>query len=207
MSITLSPPSPPDVEAASSERWHLTTFSALRHRNYRLYFIGQVISLTGSWVQSTALTWLAYELTKKNQFTALVSAAQVVPTLLLGVYGGGLADRLPRRPLIFLTQSVFLLLALVLSAMAGFHMATGWGLFVVAVLIGVVNAVDTPARLAFVIDMVGREDLVNAVALNSLIFNLARVVGPAIGALLLGYGEAGWCFLANGLTFVAVLVA
>jgi MFS family permease len=183
------------------------TFRALRHRNYRLYFFGQIVSLTGSWVQSTALTWLAYELTRQSRWAALVSAAQVVPTVLLGMYGGGLADRFPRRPLIFFTQSVFLVLALVLSAMASFGFATAWGLLTVALLIGVVNAVDTPARLAFVIDMVGREDLVNAIALNSLVFNIARAVGPAISAPLLAHGRSGECFLVNGLTFVAVLVA
>src|ERR1700722_19107263 len=124
MSITLSPPAEPDVETPTSERWWTGTFSALRHRNYQLYFGGQIISLTGSWVQSTALTWLAYALMKQSTWAAMVSAAQVVPTLVLGVYGGSLADRFPRRPLIFLTQSVFLILAMVLAAMAIFNFAT-----------------------------------------------------------------------------------
>src|ERR1700735_1194509 len=95
-------------------RWRLDTFRALRHRNYQLYFFGQVVSLTGSWVQTAALTWLAWELTSQSRWAALVSAAQVVPTVALGVYGGGLADRWPRRPLIFATQAAFLVLALVL---------------------------------------------------------------------------------------------
>ncbi len=200
-------PAPPDLRSPSSERRRIGTFRALRHHNYQLYFGGQIISLTGSWVQSTALTWLAYEVMKLSTWAALVSAAQVVPTLLLGVYGGSLADRYPRRPLIFFTQAVFLLLAMVLAAMATFNFATGGGLFAVALLIGIVNAVDTPARLAFVIDMVGREDLANAIALNSLIFNVARAAGPALGAVLLAHGEAGLCFLFNSLTFVAVLLA
>jgi MFS family permease len=207
MTTPLSPPALPPNDARSLDPRHFSTFRALRHRNYRLYFGGQIVSLTGSWVQSTALTLLAYELTRQSSWAALVSAAQVLPTVLLGVYGGSLADRFPRRPLIFSTQAVFLVLAMVLTGMATFDVATQWGLLAIALLIGVVNAVDTPSRLAFVIDMVGREDLANAVALNSLIFNIARMVGPAITAPLLHAGGFSACFLVNGLTFVAVLIA
>ncbi len=207
MTTPISPPGSSRAEPESVDRWHLNTFRALRHRNYRLYFVGQIISLTGSWVQTTALLLLAYELTHQSSWAALVSAASVLPTVLLGVYGGGLADRFPRRPLIFLTQSVFLVLALVLSGIVVFNVATPWALLVISLLVGIVNAVDTPSRLAFVIDMVGREDLVNAVALNSLIFNVARMVGPAVAAPLLHLGGFAPCFLVNSLSFVAVLVA
>ncbi len=191
----------------TSGRWRPGTFRALRHPNYRLYFLGQLVSLTGSWVQAAALTWVAYELTGQNRFTALVAAAQVVPTLLLGVWGGGLADRLPRRALIFGTQTALLALAGLLGALVLMGLATPAALLGIAALIGVVNAVDTPTRLAFVIDMVGRDDLANAIALNSLLFNVARAVGPAVSAGLLPWLGAGPCFLLNGLTFVAVLVA
>jgi MFS family permease len=182
----------------------------LRHGNYRLYFFGQVVSLVGSWMQTTALTWLAYELTKKSMWAALVFAAQVLPTLALGVYGGSLADRWPRRLLICITQATFLILSLVLAALVGFEVATSWGLLVVAVLIGVVNAVDTPTRLAFVYDMVGREDLVNAIALNSVVFNVARFIGPALCGGLLRSDRpdlVSLVFLINAVSFVAVLVA
>ena len=208
--------------AVSPRRWRLDTFRALRHRNYRLYFFGQIVSLTGSWVQTAALMWLAWELTHQSRWAGLVSAAQVVPTVLLGVYGGGLADRWPRRPLIFATQFAFLVLALLLTGMVVLDVATPWALIVVSLFIGIVNAVDTPARLAFVCDMVGREDLMNAVALNSLVFNVARAVGPALSSVVfivavdagwvLGLGTLPWlgaaaCFLFNALTFVAVLIA
>jgi MFS family permease len=197
MSTTL-PPAPPPPPA---------TFRALRHRNYRLYFAGQLVSLTGSWVQAAALTWLAYELTGQSSFTGLVTAAQVLPMLALSVWGGSLADRLPRRSLIFLSQSGLLVLALSLAAMVALDAVTPAGLLVVSLLIGVVNAIDTPARLAFVMDMVGRDDLMNAVALNSMVFNVARALGPAVGAWLLEYIDLAGCFLVNGLTFVALLGA
>jgi MFS family permease len=190
-----------------ARRWKLGTFRALRHHNYRLYFTGQLVSLTGSWVQTTALTWLAYDLTGQNTWPALVSAAQVTPTLLLGVWGGGLADRWPRRPLILATQGMQLALAVLLGALVLCGAATPWGLVAVAAALGVVNAVDTPARLAFVIDMVGRDDLANAVALNSLLFNLARALGPALGASLLDAVGPGACFLVNALSFGTILAA
>jgi len=152
-----------------------------------------------------ALTWLAYALTRQSRWPALVSAAQVLPMLVLGVWGGGLADRWPKRWLIFLTQVIFLLLALLLAGLVVAGLITPEALLAVSLLIGVVNAVDSPARLAFVIDLVGRDDLMNAVALNSMIFNVARAVGPAVGALMLReFGFAG-CFLVNALTFLAVL--
>jgi MFS family permease len=195
------------VQPRSPDSWRFNTFRALRHRNYQLYFVGQVVSLTGSWVQTTALVLLAYELTGQSKWAALVSAAQVLPTVLLGVYGGSLADRLPRRPLIVLTQAVFLVLALVLTGMSAYDAANEWGLLVVALLIGIVNAIDTPSRLAFVIDMVGRDDLANAVALNSLVFNIARTIGPGLTAPLLLLGGFAACFLVNSFSFVAVLVA
>jgi MFS family permease len=183
------------------------TFRALRHRNYRLYFAGQLVSLTGSWVQAAALTWLAYDLTGQSGFTGLVTAAQVLPMLGLGVWGGSLADRWPRRALIFLSQSGLLALALALASLVAVGALTPAGLLAVSLLIGVVNAIDTPARLAFVVDMVGHDDLMNAVALNSMVFNVARAVGPAVGAWLLNYIDVAGCFLINGLTFVALLAA
>jgi len=191
------------------------TFRAMRHRNYRLYFWGQFVSVTGSWAQGAALTWLAYDLTKESIWPSLVGAVQVLPTFVLGVWGGSLADRWPKRPLIFLSQATLLLLALLLGGLVLSGHVTPWHLLAVATAAGIVNAIDLPARLAFVIDMVGREDLPNAIALNSLLFNTARMVGPAVSAVLFaltGAGEtgqtaAGVCFLLNGFSFVAVLAA
>jgi MFS family permease len=191
------------------------TFRALRHRNYRLYFCGQFVSVTGSWAQSAALVWLAYDLTKESTWPAWVGAMQVLPTFLLGAWGGSLADHWPKRALIFVSQATLLLLALLLGGMVLLGHITPWDLLAVATAAGIVNAIDLPARLAFVIDMVGREDLPNAIALNSMLFNLARMLGPIMSGVLfalfgpgeMGQSAAGLCFLFNGLSFVAVLAA
>jgi MFS family permease len=191
-------------------------FRSLRHRNYRLYFLGQFVSVTGSWAQSAALTWLAYDLTKESSWPALVAAMQVLPTCVLGAWGGSLADRLPKRSLIFLAQATLLLLAVLLGVLALTGGVTSpWPLLAIATAAGIVNAIDLPARLAFVIDLVGREDLPNAIALNSMLFNVARCVGPIVSAGTFSLAEksasgqtaAGACFLLNGLSFVAVLAA
>ena len=199
-------PPPPPVRVPVPRR-RLGTFRALRHRNYRLFFFGQVVSLTGSWVQATALAWLAWELTHASRWPALVGAAQILPTCLLGGWGGSLADRWPRRALIFACQAALLLLAVLLALLVLCGEVTPGRLLAVAAAAGVINALELPARLAFVIDMVGRDDLMNAVALNSLQFNVARAVGPAAGALLLRHAGPGPCFLLNGLSFLAVLAA
>jgi MFS family permease len=199
-----------DAKPASAARglsgWALT-FRSLRHRNYRLYFFGQLVSLTGTWMQQAALTWLAYELTHLSKWPALIATAQILPTFVFGLWGGALADRWPKRSLIFATQAAFLLLALLLAGLVYTGVVQPWQLLVVAVLNGLVQAVDLPARLAFVMDMAGREDLMNAVALNSLLFNSARALGPAVGGLLLLWFRPWACFLANAISYVAVLWA
>lgn len=200
----------------SSPRWRVETFRALRHRNYRLYFFGQFVSVTGSWAQSAALMWLAYDLTKESSWPAWVGAMQVLPTCVLGAWGGSLADRWSKRALIFFAQATLLLLAVLLGGLVLLGHVTPWHLLAVAAAAGIVNAIDLPARLAFVIDMVGRDDLPNAIALNSMLFNLARMLGPIVGFVLFvklagrgvtGQTAAGVCFLLNGLSFVAVLAA
>jgi len=182
-------------------------FRALRHRNYRLYFIGQLVSVTGSWMQTTAVTWLAYELTHQSKWPALVMAAQMLPTFFLGAWGGALADRLPKRSVIFATQAAFMALALLLAGLVFGGTIDRWQLLVITAAAGLVQAVDLPARLSFVNDMAGRDDLMNAVALNSLLFNVARLLGPALAGLLLPQLGAGACFLVNGLSYLAVLWA
>jgi hypothetical protein len=176
---------------APPRRWRLTTFSALRHRNYRLYFFGQLISVLGSWMQTTALMPLAYNLGQKPSWPTTVTAAQMLPTLVLGAWAGSLVDRWPKRTVIFTTQALQLVLALLLAGFVLFGnpasapVQSCWVLVAIALMTGIVNALDLPARLSFVIDMVGRDELVNAVALNSMLFNTARAVGPFLAALLL----------------------
>jgi MFS family permease len=184
-----------------------TTFRSLRHRNYRLYFFGQLVSLVGTWMQQTALVWLAFKVTGQSKWPALVSVAQIFPTFLLGAWAGALADRVPKRTLIIATQSGFLLQALVLALLAYAGILGPWEMVMLSILGGVIQAVDLPARLAFVMDMAGREDLINAVALNSLLFNVARVVGPACAAWMLIWLAPWTCFLLNALSYVAVIWA
>jgi MFS family permease len=184
-----------------------STFRSLRHRNYRLYFFGQLVSLVGTWMQNTALSWLAYELTGKSKWPAFITAAQILPTFLLGPWGGALADRWPKRPLIFWMQSAFLVLALLLAWLVLHGAVRPWQLLVVTVATGLVTAIDLPARLSFVMDMVGREDLTNAVALNSLLFNSARAFGSLMAGWLMIELGAGECFLVNAVSYLAVLLA
>ncbi len=198
-----SPPAP----AARTYTGLATTFRSLRHRNYRLYFFGQMVSLTGTWMQNAALVWLAFRLTGESKWAALVNAAQILPTFFFGAWGGALADRWPKRSLIFVTQSAFLVLALLLAGLTLADVITPWQLLLVTAASGLVQAMDLPARLAFVMDMAGREDLMNAVALNSLLFNVARVVGPAISGFLMSWLAPEACFFANALSYAAVLWA
>jgi MFS family permease len=211
--VILPPASDEAVMTEPPRRWRLTTFSALRHRNYRLYFFGQMISIVGSWVQTTALMALAYDLGKLPSWPTTVTAAQFLPSLVLGAWAGTLVDRWPKRALIFTTQAMQLVLALLLAAFVLFDkpaddpVRSCWILVLIALLTGIVNSLDLPARMSFIIDMVGREDLVNAVALNSMLFNAARAVGPFFAAVLLRLLDPGYCFLLNGLSFLAVLAA
>jgi MFS family permease len=192
----------------ASNLWStLSTFRSLRHRNYRLYFFGQLVSLVGTWMQNTALSWLAYEITGKSKWPAFITAAQILPTFLLGPWGGALADRWPKRPLIFWMQSAFLVLALLLAWLVLHGAIRPWQLLVVTVATGLVTAIDLPARLSFVMDMVGREDLTNAVALNSLLFNSARAFGSLLAGWLMLQLGAGECFLINAVSYLAVLLA
>ena len=157
---------------------------AFRHRNYQLYFGGQLISLTGTWMQSVAQSWLVYRLTGSAVLLGLVGFAGQIPVFLLASVGGAVADRRERRPILVVTQTCAMVLALVLAALTLTGRVEVWHVFVFAALNGIVNAFDIPTRQAFVVDMVGREDLMNAIALNSSMFNGARVVGPAVAGLL-----------------------
>lgn len=181
------------------------TFRALRHRDYRLFFVGQFVSLVGVWIQSVAQSWLVYRLTGSAVLLGIVGFAAQIPTFLVAPWGGAAADRFPRRSILLATQTASMALALALAALTLTGAVRVTHVLVLATLLGVVNAFDLPTRQAFVIELVGREDLVNAIALNSSLFNGARAIGPAIaGVLVARYGE-GWCFLINGASYLAVL--
>lgn len=178
---------------------------AFRHRNYRLFFFGQLISLTGTWMQSVAESWLVFRLTGSSALLGVAAFAAQVPVLLLAPLGGIVADRANRHRVLIATQTVSMILPLTLAALTLSGHVRVWHVFVLASCLGIVNAVDIPARQAFVMDMVGREDLVNAIALNSSMVNGARVVGPSIAGLLVAAVGEGWCFLLNGVSYLGVI--
>ena len=181
------------------------TLRALRHRNFQLFFAGQLISLVGTWMQSVAQSWLVYRLTGSPALLGLVSFAGQIPIFLLSPIAGYAADRLNRHRVVVATQSTSMLLALALAALTLTNRIQIWELFVLAALLGVVNAFDIPARQSFLVEMVGRGDLMNAIALNSSMFNGARIIGPAIAGILVAKIGEGWCFFANGISYVAVI--
>src|SRR5947207_2711694 len=166
---------------------------ALHHRNFQLFFGGQLISLTGTWMQSVAQSWLVYRLTGSAVLLGLVGFSSQIPVLLLAPIGGSVADRYNRRRILISTQVSAMVLAFVLSALTLAGHVQVWHVLVLAVLLGVVNAFDIPGRQAFVVDMVGKEDLLNAIALNSSMVNGARIVGPALAGILVSIIGEGWC--------------
>ena len=178
---------------------------AFQHRNYRLYFAGQLLSLMGTWIQTVAQSWLVYQLTGSAVLLGTVSFATQVPILLLAPLAGTLADRMDRRRLILTTQSALMALAIALAGLTLTGVIAVWHILVLATLQGIVNSFDMPARQSFVVEMVGKEDLPNAIALNSTMFNSARMIGPAVGGLLVALVGEGWCFLVNAASFLAVL--
>jgi MFS family permease len=178
---------------------------ALRHRNYRLFFAGQLISLIGTWMQNLAQSWLVYRLTGSSFLLGSIGFASQIPIFLLAFVGGTVADRYNRHRIVIGTQVASMLLAFILSVLTLTNAVRVWHIFVLSALLGVVNAFDMPTRQAFVVELVEKEDLMNAIALNSSIFNGARILGPAVaGALIAGIGE-GWCFFANGISYIAVI--
>lgn len=184
-----------------------TTFAAFRHRNYRLWFFGQLISMIGTWMQSTAQGYLIYTLTGSAAYLGYVGFISGVPSWLLMLYGGLVADRVPRRTLLIITQSCMMLLAFVLAGLVFSNLVQPWHILVLAFLLGVANAFDTPARQSMVVELVAREDLSNAIAFNSTIFNTGLVIGPAVGAAVYALTGPGWCFTINGISFLAVITA
>ena len=183
------------------------TFAALKHYNYRLWFGGQVVSLVGTWMQSTAQGYLIYQITGSPFYLGLVGFVGGAPSLLFTLFGGVIADRLPRRMLLVITQTSMMILAFILAVLTFTHTVQPWHILVLAFLLGVANAFDAPARTSFVLELVSRENMTNAIALNSTMFNIATVVGPSVAGLTYAAIGPAWCFTLNGLSFIAVIVA
>jgi MFS family permease len=192
-------------------RWPLLaldrSFAALRTRNYRLFFVGQLISQSGSWMQRVAQAWLVLDLTGSPLALGTVTALQFLPILALTLLGGVLADRMSKRKLLLITQSVQMVQALALGGLVVTHTIQLWQVYALAAVLGITVAVDQPARRAFPSEMVPRPQVPSAVALNSTVFNAARVAGPALGGLAIATIGVGGCFLLNGVSFLAVLIA
>lgn len=204
------PPLPPAQPTAPDKpsRWPLPAgLRALRHRNYRLFFIGQLISLTGTWMQSVAQGWLVLSLTDSPAWLGAVAAINSLPVLLFSLPAGAIIDRVSKHRLLLITQVVAMSLALVLAGLTITGTAQLWHVLVLAFLLGVVNSFDATARQSFTVEMVGREDLLNAIALNSSIFNAARTIGPAVAGVLVALIGEGPAFLLNGLSFGPVIAS
>ncbi len=181
------------------------TFRSLRIRNYRLYFTAQLISVSGTWMQAVAQAWLVLHLSGSGVDLGIVVGLQFLPMLLFGPFGGVTADRVNKRRLLFVTQSGGGLLALVLGILVVSHQVQLWQVYVLAALLGVVNLFDNPARQTFIMEMVGRDDLPNAVSLNTVVMNASRVIGPAIGGVVITVFGLGTCFFVNAASYVAVI--
>jgi MFS family permease len=190
---------------ASRESRVALAVRALRHRNFQLFFAGQLISLIGTWMQTVAQSWLVYRMTGSAFLLGAVGFSSQIPVFIMAPVGGIVADRLNRQRIVISTQTTAMILAGILAALTLSHRVQVWQIMVLASLLGVVNAFDIPARQAFLIDMVGREDLMNAIALNSSMFNGARVIGPAVAGILVASIGEGWCFFANSVSYLAVI--
>lgn len=202
-----TPPAPENVRPARPRFTLARTFAALRYPNYRLWFVGQMVSLFGTWMQTTAQGFLIFELTHSPAYLGYVGFAAGIPVWLFTLAGGIASDRVPRRTLLVITQTSMMVLAFILAALTFAHLVHPWHILVLAFLLGLANAFDAPARQAFVSEMVAREDLTNAIALNATMFNSATAVGPAAAGVTYAWFGPAWCFTLNGLSFIAVISA
>jgi MFS family permease len=182
-------------------------YPALTYPNFQLWFAGQLVSLFGTWMQTTAQGYLVYQLTGSPIYLGYVSFASGLPTWLFTLYGGVVADRVPRRLMLIATQSSMMILAFILAALTALHRVQPWHIIVLAFLLGVANAFDAPARQAFTLEMVERHDLTNAIVLNATMFNAATAVGPAAAGIVYSLVGPAWCFFLNGVSFIAVILA
>jgi predicted MFS family arabinose efflux permease len=189
----------------STKRFINNNFHALTHKNYRYFWAGQCVSLIGTWTQNIGQSWLVLSLTDSPYLLGLVGAVQFLPVTFFSLFAGILVDKFPKKKILIFTQTVSMLLAFILSALVFTHTVKYEYIMVLALCLGLCNTIDMPTRQSFNVEIVGKEDLMNAIALNSATFNLARIVGPAIGALFMAGFGAGWCFLLNGFSFMAVI--
>ncbi|MGD0483399.1 MAG: MFS transporter [Gemmatimonadales bacterium] len=185
----------------------VSPFPALRHRNFRLFFFGQGTSLVGTWMQNVAQGWLVLQLTNSAYWVGLVAALGSLPVLLVSLPAGVFADRSQKRRVVTLTQTLSMVQAFAIGVLIWTHRIELWHVATAAVLLGLVNAVDMPMRQSFIVEMVGKADLGNAIALNSSVFNAARIIGPAVGGILIGTVGIAACYFLNGLSYVAVVAA
>ncbi len=190
-----------------SETAPVRMLGALRHRNYRLFLFGQIVSTVGTWMQSVAMPWLALELTHSGILVGLVLAAQFTPVLIGSQLGGVVADRFRKRNVLLATQALFMVPSFALFLLSGSGHAKYWMVIIAAIATGTINVFDVPARQSFLVDMVGKQDLMNAIALNSSVFNGAAVVGPAVAGVLIAAIGVPLCFLANSLSYLAAIRA
>jgi len=188
---------------------HLSTFKAFSHRNYRVYWIGMLVSQTGSWMQTLGQQWLVLQLTNSALWLGIIGFCSSVPVLIFSMYAGALADRMNKRHLIMITQTAAMLQALVLAILTSTGLVQTWHVVLCALGLGVINAFDRPARQSFVVELVGREDLPNAIALNSMIFNGSRIFGPSLAGILVAIPQVGpaGAFWINAVSFLAVLAS
>ena len=182
-------------------------FTALRHPNFRYYSIGMMVSLIGTWMQNIAQPWLAYTLTRSPFLLSLIGALQFLPLLLFSLFAGVIIDKYPKKNILIFTQSASMVITLFLAILVWTGQIRYWHILVLATLVGFVNTLDMPARQSFVIEMVGKGDLMNAIALNSTVFNLSRVIGPALAGIVMAYAGIAACFFINAFSFAAVLVS
>lgn len=183
------------------------TFRSLRVRNYRAWFIGQTVSMSGTWMQTVAQGWLVYSLTHNALYLGLTAALQYLPILVFGTFGGVISDRLDKRHVLLATQTLFMAQALALFVVVATGVVQLWMVWVLALAMGSINVFDNPAKQSFAMDMVGPEDLTNAVGLNSVVVNSSRIVGPAVAGVLIWRFGLSWTFLLNAASFMAVLLA
>jgi len=183
------------------------TFASLKHPNFRLWFSGQVVSLIGTWMQATAQGYLVYELTGSPVMLGIVGFANGIPVWVFSLYAGIVADKISRQKLILITQGSMMVLAFILATLTFTNAIQAWHIIIMALLLGTANAFDAPARQSFVVDLVPREDLTNAIALNSSVFNLGTIIGPSVAGLVYAWLGPAWCFTINGISFIAVLTA
>jgi MFS family permease len=182
------------------------TFAALKHRNFRLFWIGQCISLIGTWMQNIAQSWLVLELTNSPLLLGTVNVIQFTPMMLLSLFAGTMIDRFSKQKMIIFTQTMMLLLALVLAIDITVHTVALWHIFVLAAFLGIINTLDMPTRQAFIVELVGKQDLRNAIVLNSTIFNAARIIGPSVAGFIIAHLGMNLCFFLNAASFIPVII-